>query len=1332
MLGVLALDEEFVKQFTDHPFHPVKGTVPVAVWSRLYHDLEPYLTWRAADGTELLGFYHPQVGEVAKEEFLGGTEKPKRHEGLAGYFAGQGNFFSTGDRRLPNVRRCSELPFQATQADQKRVLEETLTDVFFIEAKCLAGLTEDLVRDYLAAVDHSSDRVSWPGRDRIAGFQFFVARDAHILRQHPELAFQRAANSPDNTEPAQAAQRLSADGAFKRPWVRWVNKPQEGTSLLRTLSGHGGSINGAAFSPDERRILTWSGDSTARVWDVETGATVHLLDQHEKGIYRAEYSPDGGRIVTASDDGTAILWDASTGALVRRVPFASPKPRDFRTREKIPLVPPKGEIFVALAESNTVALHDLADGRTRHTLSGHDGAICDLVWSADGRLLATASEDTTARIWDPFRGALVHILQGHKQAVSQCLFSADGQLIVTNSKDGSIAFWGLRNGQRVGEISGWAHGADNLALSPDGSYLVFRPAEKHLTITGSWSGDAFRRATNLSEEEEKKARDKPAHMLALVALRKNTQAKLTGHLAIPSQSRFAPGSRHLFSAAKDGTIRRWDLESNRSTVVLEGPLNTHWRFEFSRDRGYIAAVGGDEWALVDLATGETAARAPAPLSNRLYPALSGDGRLLLTSAPGNGVSIWDIAAARAETGTRLALPPIRKVEAISPGGDTLAHQVTYQTWGVHDLARGEALPQLEHSSGAFSGAAFSPDGNVLAHVPGRKLVLDQVRTGERLHELDVTTGFVRGVAFSPSGDTLAALDSAGCVTLWDVETGLLLGASTEGPETGPLAEVAGGAARFELVQQGHVLGFSPDGRSLYFGSGNNGLTEVDAQTAQPRRRVAELGGRRTDVKPMVIRQQDGRRVPQETPFEHVISAFDISPDGSFLATIHSSRILTAWEHSDGRQLRQREYRAEALKALAFSPDGRHLALAFADRTVRLVDASTFAEVARKLEAPAESLGFREGGREVVTGPEFYRLAWEGVECGQPAGVSRPPGRPPLAGVELEAARTRTSEWQEGIMGSTGETGAGIKMFAKMVQLDKECRAAHGSMDLDRLLAAAGKLEALAEVSDHAGFLQAALEFQGFALANSGNPVEALARFERQERVCEEAGMEEELARCKANQRLIRSKMARSATSGRPAPDPEIISLGRRADGLRQQGDIDGALEGYARLEEVCRRVGDDLALHQSLGVQASLLLGKRRIDEALAKLSERADILRKIGDSANLAPTLGNLGLVLADKGQFGEAYAHFVEQEGLLRQQGDEKQLALSLFKQADFLRRKGQVDAALDRARKANALYNKLGDNEGSRNAAGLLGALQMMKRRPRQGVVRVRVTRKKRDDQ
>jgi len=135
ILDVLSLDDDVRADFKARAKHtPPEERLPVIVWSRLYFDLEPYLTERSADGASLLGFYHRQLREVAESEFLFGANKPARHAQLANYFGAQELF--EPEKKTPNIRKLSELPFQQTYGEQWDELHATLTDFDFLEAKC--------------------------------------------------------------------------------------------------------------------------------------------------------------------------------------------------------------------------------------------------------------------------------------------------------------------------------------------------------------------------------------------------------------------------------------------------------------------------------------------------------------------------------------------------------------------------------------------------------------------------------------------------------------------------------------------------------------------------------------------------------------------------------------------------------------------------------------------------------------------------------------------------------------------------------------------------------------------------------------------------------------------------------------------------------------------------------------------------------------------------------------------------------------------------------------------------------------------------------------------
>jgi hypothetical protein len=135
LLDVLSRDNDVMADFKKRAKHtPPEERLPVIVWSRLYFDLEPYLTERSADGASLLGFYHRQLRKVVKEAFLARNDKGARHSSLARYFASQELFEK--EKKAPNIRKLSELPYQQTNGEKWDELHATLTDFDFLEAKC--------------------------------------------------------------------------------------------------------------------------------------------------------------------------------------------------------------------------------------------------------------------------------------------------------------------------------------------------------------------------------------------------------------------------------------------------------------------------------------------------------------------------------------------------------------------------------------------------------------------------------------------------------------------------------------------------------------------------------------------------------------------------------------------------------------------------------------------------------------------------------------------------------------------------------------------------------------------------------------------------------------------------------------------------------------------------------------------------------------------------------------------------------------------------------------------------------------------------------------------
>jgi NACHT domain- and WD repeat-containing protein len=134
--------QDFLRRSPDSPQDIER--LPVAVWSRLFLDLEPYLTERISESATLLYFYHRELGDAAEEIYLNDSTREERHRVLAEYFnrkgdpQGDGYRANKADERKRwegSSRALSELPYHVTHADMLDELFSTLTDFEFLENK---------------------------------------------------------------------------------------------------------------------------------------------------------------------------------------------------------------------------------------------------------------------------------------------------------------------------------------------------------------------------------------------------------------------------------------------------------------------------------------------------------------------------------------------------------------------------------------------------------------------------------------------------------------------------------------------------------------------------------------------------------------------------------------------------------------------------------------------------------------------------------------------------------------------------------------------------------------------------------------------------------------------------------------------------------------------------------------------------------------------------------------------------------------------------------------------------------------------------------------------
>jgi WD40 repeat protein len=139
----------------------------------------------------------------------------------------------------------------------------------------------------------------------------------------------------------------------------------------------------------------------------------------------------------ATTDGSVILLRDVVNGKTRRLENDADGKTGIPLAETIAFSP--DETLVAAGNDSTLAVWNLQTGQSQY-YRGHGSRIRHVVFSPNGKLVASAGDDGTIRIWDVQSG-ITRILQRHEFYVTEVAFSPDGQLLVSASADKTVRLW---------------------------------------------------------------------------------------------------------------------------------------------------------------------------------------------------------------------------------------------------------------------------------------------------------------------------------------------------------------------------------------------------------------------------------------------------------------------------------------------------------------------------------------------------------------------------------------------------------------------------------------------------------------------------------------------------------------------------------------------------------------------------------------------------------------------------------------------------------------------------------------------------------------------------
>jgi serine/threonine protein kinase len=311
----------------------------------------------------------------------------------------------------------------------------------------------------------------------------------------------------------------------------------------------------------------------------------------------------------------------------------------------------KYEIFPA---SPQLLISDLSSLRfLEKTLTGHSDRVWSVVYSPDGRYLASGSDDKTIKIWEVATGKQLRTLTGHSEVFRSVVYSPDGRYLASESGDNTIKIWEVATGKELRTLTGHSDMVWSVAYSPDGRYLASGSRDQNIKIWEVATGKELRTLTGHSDWVLSVVYSPDGRYLASGSRDQNIKIwevatgkelrTLTGHSHRVRSVVYSPDGRYLASGSWDQTIKIWEVATGKELRTLTGHSDWVWSVVYSPDGRYLASGSDDKTIKIwEVAMGKELRTLTGHSEVVRSVVYSPDGRYLASGSRDKTIKIWRV------------------------------------------------------------------------------------------------------------------------------------------------------------------------------------------------------------------------------------------------------------------------------------------------------------------------------------------------------------------------------------------------------------------------------------------------------------------------------------------------------------------------------------------------------------------------------------------------------------------------------------------------------------------------------------------------------------------